>query len=99
VTVLRARHARQQEAFEPLGREFPVVVSGSVLAPAGTLSVVLGADEGAMVELLRRAARISPYVILKDPFGGLFRVSLGSVDVDRLGGGMQSASVDYRTVA
>lgn len=99
VTAFGARHARQQDAFEPLGREFPVVVSGSVLAPAGTLAAVIGSSEGAMVDLIRRAARVSPYVVLKDPFGGVYRVSLGTVVTDRLGASMQSVSVDYRTVA
>lgn len=99
VTVYRAKSARQQEAFEPLGREFPLVVSGSVLAPAGVISVVLGPDEGAMLELIRRAARVSPYVVVKDEFGGVYRMSLGTVDQDRQGASMQTVSVDYRVVA
>lgn len=99
VTAYRAKHELQADAYQPLGRSFPVVVSGQQLAPAGTLAIMLGSDEGEMVELLKRAARVTPFVYLKDPFGSVLSVRLGSIDQDRAGGGTQVLAVPYWTVA
>jgi hypothetical protein len=37
--------------------------------------------------------------VLKDPFGGLYRMRLGSIDQTRGAGGTQVLAVDYRVVA
>lgn len=99
VSGWRARNAAQQDAFEPLGRDVPVVVSGALLAPAGSFNVFLTYEDAGILDLLRRAAKVSPYVVLKDPFGDTYRMRLGSIDQDRGAAGAQTLTVEYRTVA
>jgi hypothetical protein len=89
----------QQEELRPLGRRFPVVVSGQLLAPAGSLPIrLLPADEP-LRALIRRAALVDPWVVLKNPFGEVRRVKLGSIDRSRAQAGVQLLNLEYRTVA
>lgn len=99
VSGYRARHDQQQEAFEPLGRDAPLVVSGEQLPPAGTFTVTNLADNPELLGLLKRAARVTPYVVLKSPFGDSLKVKLGAIDQDRGQAGVQTLNVEYRTVA
>jgi len=99
VNGYREQRHHQQESFEPLGRPAPLVVSGVLLPPTGVVSVQVHPGDRELFGLIRRAATVDPWVVLKSPFGDVLRVKLGSLDRDRGEAGIQSLSFDYRTVA
>lgn len=91
--------AYPQQEFAALGREYPLVVSDQQLAPSGQLRLqIMPADRG-LFTLLRRAARTDPWVVLKDPFGDVYRVKLGDIGRDTGPVGVRPTTVSYRTVA
>lgn len=90
----------QNEDFVPLDADAPVVVSGALLPPTGTVTALILPAERATFGLLKRATQSTPYVSLKTPFGDVYRVKVGTIRRSRgsLGGGSREVRFDYTTV-
>lgn len=89
----------EQDSFEPLDRPTPLVVSGQQLPSTGTLSVKLLPADAGLRSLVRRATLVDPWIVLKTPFGDVYRVKFGDIGRDRGQAGNQQLNLAYRTVA
>lgn len=89
----------RQEEFNPLGRTHPLVVSEVQVAPSGQLHLNILPKDRAIYYLLRRAAAYDPWVVLKSPFGDVYRVKLGDMGREVGTVGLRPVTVSYRTVA
>lgn len=91
--------AADDESFLPLGRGAPLIVTGEGgLPPTGQLSVTMLYDEHGVFTLLRRAQARLPYVVLKSPFGEVYRVKIGNLTKNGAPAGIQTVDVAYTTV-
>lgn len=87
-----------QGIFHPIGKKAPIVVSGELMPPTGRVSVKVPRDNPGYFTQIRRAARTDPYVVLKDPFGNVRRVKLGTLGRDPGQAGIQRGDFSYTTV-
>lgn len=88
----------QDERFDPLDADAPVIVTGALLPPNGTVSARLLPAELATFGLLKRVTMSVPYVYLKDPFGDVYRVKLQKLRRSKDKAGARAISFDYTTV-
>jgi hypothetical protein len=95
---LTERYNLEQRSFTPLGRSTPVVVSSKLMPPAGTLQLNIIPTDVETFDLLKRAAKVDPYVVIKSPFGDVYRVRLGQIERSIAPGGMRPVSIAYTSV-
>lgn len=89
----------QSTEHEPIGRPLKLVETGLLLGEQGTITTHLSpVHDPGILNLLRAAASgSSTEVLLKTPYGEVFRVSLGTIERKRSPGGFQDVS--FRFVA
>lgn len=92
--------ATSQESLEPLGRDHPIVVSHGTRGVAGQIRATVFPDERyairASVELLANSSQV---VYLRNPFGEVFAVSLGSIGEAPASGGYATLTIPFTEVA
>jgi len=89
----------QQEAFVPLDAPAPVVVSGELLPPAGSIEFMLLPAERSIFNRLLEAARSPAAVLIKNPFGDIYTVRLGQLRRGRGEAGQSIITLPYTSVA
>ena len=91
---------RPTEQYVAMGRSRKVVVSGQQLGHEGSLSAVVTPSDRGLIDLLRAAAALpDEYVLLKTPFGEVFRVRLADVSRSRGQAGHQTVELPFIEVA
>ena len=94
------RRSKPQELYRALGRSRPIVVSGDQQGWEGTVRATVPHAYRAMVDRLVAAAALpDEYVLLKSPFGEVFAVQLGDIDVARGTAGSQTVTFPFTSVA
>lgn len=89
----------EQEEFRPVGRGAPLIVEGERLPPKGTITMFVTPSDAGAIELLRRAAAVMPFVLLKDAFGEVLSVKLGTIGSDRGQAGNRVVTAAFTSVA
>lgn len=91
----------QQDDYIGLGRSRKIVVTGELLGVEGTLTVNLSRADASIIERLRAASvnDATSYVLLKSPFGEVFRVLLRTISRMRGTAGRQVVTIPYVEVA
>ena len=99
VTEYESGWPLQSVEHEPIGRSRKLVETGLLLGEEGSLTAnLLPEHDPAVLELLRSAAAgNATEVLLKTPYGEVFRVAVGSIRRVRSPGGVQDVS--FRFVA
>lgn len=87
----------EDEKFRALGRSRTIVVQGELMGVEGSIRVRVPSWAWSLVPKLRDMSRLSEreFVLLKSPFGEVYRVALGSISRTRAGAGWQEISVPY----
>jgi hypothetical protein len=88
-----------QERYAALGRSKKLVVTGDLHGEEGGLTLNVLRADGATISKLRAISLSSTYVVLKSPFGEVFRVAIGEVGRTRLGGGAQTVKLTFVEIA
>lgn len=91
----------QRERFGPLGRRFPIIVTGELEASAGHIELEVHPPDAFIIERIRAIARLDvPYVVLKTPFGDAYRVKIDPDERTRAGvAGIQNFGFGFDEVA
>lgn len=98
VTPSEASSARtlQTEDFMVLNESYKVVQQGLLLGRQGSLTAqVISSDRDAKVAAIRSAVASAVTVYLKDPWGGVYPVVLGEVEIAYQPGGHVSLTIPY----
>ena len=90
----------EEERFMPLGRSKKLVVIGELMGVEGSIDVDLSREDAAIVGQIRDAALYAgTYVMIKSPFGDVYRSQIGTVERKRGVAGRQRVSFDFVEVA
>jgi hypothetical protein len=101
VTGWASRSPLERELYTALGRPKRIAVRGERLGEEGTVDIEAYPDNAAALWALLKDAQLHPteYVLLKSPFGEVYRVTLGDIDRSRLGAGAQAITVPFVQIA
>ena len=91
----------EQEEYTALGRRTKIQVQGEVLGTEGSIRVHVGPEHRGLRDLLVRALgrQANEYVLLKTPFGDVWRVRLGSIRRRRRPAGHSEITFPFTEVA
>ena len=90
----------EEERFTPLGRSKKLVVMGELLGIEGGIDVDLSRADADAVHMIREASMHSgEFVLIKSPFGDVYRSHIGTVERRRTVAGRQRVSFDFVEVA
>lgn len=90
----------QEERYEPLGRDRKLVVMGELLGVEGKIDVDLSREDAALVQMIREASvQAGEYVLIKSPFGEVFRSHVGQVRRSRGTAARQRVTFEFVEVA
>jgi hypothetical protein len=90
----------QEDAYEPLGREKKLVIMGELLGHEGSIDVDLSREDAGLVEMIREASmHAGGYVLIKSPFGDVFRSHIGSARRTRQPAARQRITFDFVEIA
>lgn len=97
----RERERLQRQRLAPLGRRFPVIVTGELEASSGRVELEVHPPDAWLIRRIRELAVLDvPYVLLKTPFGDVYRVKLDPDERERTGvAGIQNFGFAYDAVA
>jgi hypothetical protein len=100
VVGYRDEQPLEEERFVALGRSKKLVVMGELLGIEGGIDVDLSREQADVVQMIRMASMHSgEFVLIKSPFGEVFRSHIGTVERRRTVAGRQRVSFDFVEVA
>lgn len=96
ITDSSATILRQSEDFAPIGTAYKVVQQGEVIGRRGQLEVILtSADRSATYSDLREIAGSLSQVYLKTPFGDVYGVDVGAMNLEWVGNGNLKVTIPF----